>query len=326
MTRSCVGVWETRSGRLLSKLADSHLGAIVTHAEITCDGKFIVSSETGKLLIWNRVSEQVLFRDDQPGIQQIKFLDGDEKVLSISCAHINRKSEDTEHHDLIAVARIRSIPEGNLQCVFEYPFRMIPGIPFRNAIVSSDNNHIVVVAVDKANKDIISVFNASASHVHKIALRGYNIKVSPTLKSAFSRWRVILLIGHIFVFQEVLTIIPLPHKPTQIGVIGSEKGSIIDIKTKRHVRSIAKWNGSCTRDGKFGLYAPSRGGLELLELRKGTTGNFHTRSVTELNVYSASNIGLFYIFSQNFYSESGWRSFHGYLHVYRRWWICVILP
>lgn len=74
-------------------------------------------------------------------------------------------------------------------------------------------------------------------------------------------------------FQEVLSIIPLPHKPTQIGVIGSEKGCMIDIKTKRNVRSIPKWNGSCTHDGKFGLYAPSRGGLELLELRKGSTGN-----------------------------------------------------
>lgn len=51
----------------------------------------------------------------------------------------------------------------------------------------------------------------------------------------------------------------------------SEKGSVIDIKTKRHIRSIPKWGGSCTLDGKFGLYAPPRGGLELLELRKGTT-------------------------------------------------------
>lgn len=69
----------------------------------------------------------------------------------------------------------------------------------------------------------------------------------------------------------MLTVIPLPHKGNQIGVIGSEKGSILDIKTKRHIRSISKWNGSCTKDGKFGLYAPSRGGLEQLELRKGTT-------------------------------------------------------
>lgn len=127
-TRSCVGVWEIRSGHLLSKLADSHLGAIVTHAEITPNGKHIISSETGKLLVWDRLSEQVLFRDDQPSIQQIKFLDGAQKLLSISCANINRKTEDTECGDLIAFARIRSLPEGVLQCAFEYNFKIIPGI------------------------------------------------------------------------------------------------------------------------------------------------------------------------------------------------------
>lgn len=246
MTRSCVGVWELRSGHLLSTLADSHLGAIVTHAEITADGKFIVSSETGKLLIWNRVTEQVLFRDDQPGIQQIKFLENYERILSISCANINRKTDEMDGSDLIAVARIRQIPSGNLHSQFEYPFRMIPGVPFRNAVITSDNNHIVVVTIDKTNKDCISVYSMAGNHIHKIPLRGYNIK-------------------------EVLNVIQLPHKPTQIGVVGNEKGTIIDIKTKRHIRSILKWNGSCTHDGKFGLFAPNRGGLELLELRKGVT-------------------------------------------------------
>lgn len=153
------------------------MGAIVTHSEINPDGRFIVSSETGKLLIWDRVTEQVLFRDDQPGIQQIKFMEGGEKVLSISCANINRKNEDTECADLIAVARVRNIPDGALQCSFEYSFRMIPGIPFRNAIITSDNSHIVVVTIDKLNKDSISIFNTNGNYMHKIALRGYNIKV-----------------------------------------------------------------------------------------------------------------------------------------------------
>lgn len=30
-----------------------------------------------------------------------------------------------------------------------------------------------------------------------------------------------------------------------------------------------KWGGHVTRDGKYGLYAPGRGGLELLELKHG---------------------------------------------------------
>lgn len=39
VTRSCVGVWDILVGRLISQLADSPLGAIVTHALITPDGK-----------------------------------------------------------------------------------------------------------------------------------------------------------------------------------------------------------------------------------------------------------------------------------------------
>lgn len=115
MTRSCVGVWEIRSGRLISKLADSRLGAIVTHAEITPDGKYIVSSETGKVLMWNRVSEQVLFRDDQLGIQQIKYLQNGEKVLVISCKAMTKNKDpahvaDDEKAAFQALAIVRTVP------------------------------------------------------------------------------------------------------------------------------------------------------------------------------------------------------------------------
>lgn len=39
VTRDCVGVWDLLTGRLISKLADSPLGAIVTHACITQNSK-----------------------------------------------------------------------------------------------------------------------------------------------------------------------------------------------------------------------------------------------------------------------------------------------
>lgn len=70
------------------------------------------------------------------------------------------------------------ILDGTLLFSFEYPFRMIPGIPFRNAVITADGGYIVVVTIDKANKDCISVFNATnGNHVHKVALKGCNIKV-----------------------------------------------------------------------------------------------------------------------------------------------------
>ena len=115
VTRSCVGVWETRTGRLITKLADSPLGAIVTHAEITPDGRYIISSETGKFLIWNRVSEQVIYREDQPGIQQITYIDSGYKVMTVSCPNINQKDiKDLDDvNRLVAITIVRAVP-GNV--------------------------------------------------------------------------------------------------------------------------------------------------------------------------------------------------------------------
>lgn len=52
-TRSSVGVWNVQTGKLYGKLVDAPVGAIVTHAVITADGKYVVSTESGNLLIWN---------------------------------------------------------------------------------------------------------------------------------------------------------------------------------------------------------------------------------------------------------------------------------
>lgn len=55
---------------------------------------------------------------------------------------------------------------------------MIPGIPFRQAAVSSDNSYIIVVTIDKGMKDCIGIYNAtSGNYLHKVAFKGCNIKV-----------------------------------------------------------------------------------------------------------------------------------------------------
>lgn len=158
VTRSCVGVWELKTGRLLSKLADSPLGAIVTHAEVTPNGKYIVSSETGKLIIWNRVTEQVLHKDDQPGIQQITLLQEGEKVLTVSCKEFNSANQlGNDEQKLTAKAIVRSIPDGDVLYKFEYGIKSIPGISFRLAVVSADGQYIIVTSIDKNNKDALAV-------------------------------------------------------------------------------------------------------------------------------------------------------------------------
>jgi hypothetical protein len=44
----------------------------------------------------------------------------------------------------------------------------------------------------------------------------------------------------------------------------------MDVKNKKYVRAIPQWGGSCSSDGRYGLYAPSKGGLDMLDLRHGT--------------------------------------------------------
>lgn len=54
-------------------------------------------------------------------------------------------------------------------------------------------------------------------------------------------------------------------------MIDEEKANVWDVKKKVFVRSVARWNGTCTRDGKYGLHAPTRGSLDLLDLKTGKT-------------------------------------------------------
>ena len=70
-------------------------------------------------------------------------------------------------------------------------------------------------------------------------------------------------------FKDVTMICGLPDKPWQVALIDPDKANIMDVKNKKYVKSISNWGGSCSSDGRFGIYAPSKGGLELIDLRHG---------------------------------------------------------
>lgn len=117
-----------------------------------------MSSETGKLIIWNRITEQVLYKDDQPGIQQITLLEEGEKVLTVSCKEFNSANQlGNDEQKLIAKAIVRSIPDGDTLYKFEFGIKSIPGIPFRQTHVSADGQYIIATSVDKNGKDALSV-------------------------------------------------------------------------------------------------------------------------------------------------------------------------
>ena len=90
VTRNCIGIWDLLTGKLRcenanaivscttsfkftfrSKLADSALGAIVTHAVVTLDGKYILAAESGNVMYWDVAEKVVIFKEEQRDIQQV---------------------------------------------------------------------------------------------------------------------------------------------------------------------------------------------------------------------------------------------------------------
>ncbi|XP_034936822.1 NACHT and WD repeat domain-containing protein 2 [Chelonus insularis] len=254
VTRGCVGVWNIQSGKLLSKLADSPLGAIVTFASITHDGKYIVSIESGNVLIWNRVTEQVLYKQEQLDVRQLTLVHESTKFMAISRPN---NPPGVECMKTTATFVMRSIPDGTVLYTFEYPVRCHTGMPFRKVAITSDNQNLIVPAAEKSTRDFIIVYNANTG--------GLISKIPVKLPG----------------FKDISSVIPMPNKPQLVGIIGSDKGSIIDINKKKIIRSIPRWSGNISKDGKYTLYAPSRGGLDLVELKKGTTVKTYIPKVAE---------------------------------------------
>ncbi|KAL4712468.1 hypothetical protein ACJJTC_007484 [Scirpophaga incertulas] len=240
VTRSCWALWDTSCGRLLAQLADAPLGAIVTHAIITPDATHVLTAESGFVLVWAVGQRQVIFKEEQKGVKQLIMLEEGAKFVTISIAATLDNVENVVNATIIA----RTIPDGEKIYSVDYEVR---GMGYKAAVVSADEHHLVAPGVDKSSRDCLHVFHTkTGARLHRIPIKNSGIK-------------------------DMQSIVALPHKPLWVAVVGNDKAGIVDIKSKRHVRIVPRWNGACTRDGKTGLCAPTRGGLDLIELKRGTT-------------------------------------------------------
>ena len=72
------------TGKLKFKLANSALGAIITHALVNEEGTHIVSAESGDVLYWDLKSRNVIFQEKQDDIQQIFFYKNQTRCIVVS--------------------------------------------------------------------------------------------------------------------------------------------------------------------------------------------------------------------------------------------------
>ena len=231
-TRNCVGVWNLESGKLMKTLANSQHSSIVTHSVITADAMYVVSAESGNILIWDVETEKVLKQDTQRDVHQLMLTDEDCKVIVISKAMLGKGK-----------CVCRALPSG--ETVYQFEFNMMKN--FKSVVVTSDGLFLVAPALGAKNFEVLSLYHAkTGTHMYDMPPKYNN-------------------------YIDYSHLVAMPNDPNLIALIDSEKGNIWDIKKKAFVKSIMRWNGVCTHNGKWGLFAPNRGGLELLEMRTGKT-------------------------------------------------------
>ena len=205
-TRGCIGIWDLLTGKLIKTLADSLLGAIVTHATITKSGEFIIAAESGFLLYWDVQEGKVVFKEEQKNIQQLLFYEDETKCLTVSKLGSGL--------DLKARCVSRKFPKGqDKEFEFDFGYKT-----FRNLVMTSDAQFFVALGQEKS-KDTLFVFHLETGEfLHKILVKYPNLK-------------------------EITMLVTIPDKPGQVALIDQDKGNMIDVKNKKFVKSIPQWGG-----------------------------------------------------------------------------------
>ena len=67
--------------------------------------------------------------------------------------------------------------------------------------------------------------------------------------------------------KDVTRLGAVTERPYIVALLENEKANLYDVKNKRWIKTIQSWNGVTTKDGRWGLSAPSRGGLDLLDMK-----------------------------------------------------------
>ncbi|XP_042898857.1 NACHT and WD repeat domain-containing protein 2 isoform X2 [Parasteatoda tepidariorum] len=159
VTRSSVGVWSVSTGKLWSKLVDSPVGAIVTHAVITADSRHVISSESGNLLVWNLKKGCVVFRESHPNIRQL-LLGLDDKIIVVITSEVEKETRCT----------VRNIPTGEEV----YSFNFESDVP-EPAVITKNGAYLAVISLEGKQK-VISAYHArKGAFMFKIPLTNVSL-------------------------------------------------------------------------------------------------------------------------------------------------------
>lgn len=208
------------------------LGAVVTIAKLTKDGQFLIMVESGKFCVWSLSNLSMVFKEFiSEAIVDIILYEKDKKCYIVS--------KQGEIQKQIVIVQSRVLPSGNKQYEIQVPVLRIKPIS-----ITFEGAYLIVLAWEKKIQGILHVYHTQTGELcHKIPLKPEtNVK-------------------------DITNIVSITEKPYFVALLEGDKANLYDVKNKKWIKTIPSWNGVTTKNGRWGISAPTRGGLDLLDMK-----------------------------------------------------------
>ncbi|CAF3329325.1 unnamed protein product [Rotaria socialis] len=249
-SRTQLCIFDMRTGYMTGQLSANPHGSIYQCTALCTNGLFAASAESGNVVLYDMEEKKTAFITPLKSVFQFLLHSSETMVLVLT----------TEPAPTVARSASNPAPAGNNQSgpsirAISYG---IPDGDIMYEIVSSVkrvNNPKKVVCTaedtyfvfieDKKGHDILAIYDPmTGDHVHNIKLNYAS-------------------------YKDITSMVTIPKQPYLIGLIDSEKGIVMNVRDKKVHLTLPKWGGQISSDGKYGLYAPTRGGLDIFEFRTG---------------------------------------------------------
>lgn len=236
-SRTYVGLWKLRTGRMIAELPDGGSCGVITHVDATTNGKYLVAVDTEQLLIWRRRTLQAVCKIPSRDVLQLLVVESEFALIL---------KGESGRADTVQDGVCCGVSIGRGQVMFEFNYRYMMHRP---ASLTKDALFLVLLTAKET----------TASLVHFLSV--YHSSTGDLIYRTKTRLQLGLC----------SCVVALPNKECKVGLVFHRECTVWDVAHRRSLGVIPRWTGVCTRNGKLGLDAPDTGGVELFDMDNGQT-------------------------------------------------------
>jgi hypothetical protein len=229
----------------------------MTCAVITKSARFVIGTDTEKMIFWEAATGDVLHMhyfptpEDKEQIKhttQLLLTDNDKRIIATL-----RTKPSLLRPDAVLLGLCICIKIPTWEVLFEAEFRTKSEC--KSALTNNSLYMTIPIHVEKAKQPRLGVWHLNTgTYMYDVDIDKLNASV-------------------------MLDIVPLKSRPSQVAVVDRHKASIVEINRKKWkkkkdccLESYLGWSGHATSDGKFGVRRSTDGiSLQMFNLQTGDT-------------------------------------------------------